>query len=167
MFHASVLLAEHADACFSRIAVQALLGMPLHDPPVNRISLKKLPPAWATDADPHKSLARTYQACAASADFGNKGRRGGSFTHLYMPHDGRGIEFTHEARKLIPKAVLDDIRSRNGMDTALHAHGMRLLDSHLASGRSSGTLKQLPDEAPRQPTVFRKPMAYKVPRPSD
>jgi len=72
MFHASVLLAEHADACFSRIAVQALLGMPLHDPPVNRISLKKLPPAWATDADPHKSLARTYQACAASADFGNK-----------------------------------------------------------------------------------------------
>eukprot|EP00955_Chlamydomonas_euryale_P117716 366492-Chlamydomonas_euryale.AAC.6 len=39
-----------------------------------------------------------------------QGRRGGSFTHLYMPHDGRGIEFTHEARKLIPKAVLDDIR---------------------------------------------------------
>ncbi|KAG1658028.1 hypothetical protein FOA52_010271 [Chlamydomonas sp. UWO 241] len=110
------------------------------------------------------ALASTYQECARQADRLNQVRRGGSFTHLFMPHDGRGIEFTHEARKGIPAGVIEEIRRLNTLDDALHTHGLSLLDAHRSAMAAAGKLQELKEDLPpAQKIVYRKPMAYTVP----
>lgn len=53
------------------------------------------------------------------------------------------------------------------MDMELHAHGLGLLDKHVAQLTASGRLEEMPGEPESSRKVYRKPMAYKVPQAYD
>lgn len=120
----------------------------------------------ASKSPPAEPLGALYQRCQLLDNNRNQGRRSRSFAQLYMPHDGRGVEFTKAKRKGIPEAVLDAIRARNTMDAALHAKAETMLSERLQQYEADGLLDKLPQSEPFKPPK-QKALNYKIPLPED
>lgn len=115
------------------------------------------------------SIGLEYQKCQALAQTRNTERRENSLSNLALPADERGARFTKKARKAIPQSVIDEIRSRNLLDTKLHERALEILDKNRERWANEGVLGKLPEAASSPPPSSQnKPkIRFRIQKPAD
>lgn len=88
-------------------------------------------------------LHSVFQRCTESANTRNKHRKTSSLTGL-VTSGGQRVSFSKQARDKLPAEVLQLIRDRNDMDTALHEEARTLLQAKANFHRAAGNLAPLP-----------------------
>ncbi|BDA40770.1 Protein-tyrosine sulfotransferase [Coccomyxa sp. Obi] len=89
------------------------------------------------------TLGQAYAQCVARARKKAAVRKASSFSLLKLP-EGTGLEFTKQSRAAIDSAILDRIRIKNSVDTALWERGQELFAAKLEAQRKQGLLEKLP-----------------------
>ena len=115
------------------------------------------------------SIGVEYQKCQSLAQLRNGERRESSLSNLALPADERGARFTKKARKAISQAVIDEIRSRNLLDTKLHERALEILGENREKWTHEGILGKLPEVAPSSPPQSQnKPkQKFRISKPAD